>query len=358
MRVLIVVPDLALGGVTTVVKNLVNKLNNSKYKILIVSLKPTSIKEFHQCKVRNLNINNKFNYFLSIGKLNIIIREFKPNIIHSHTVYSHLIIRFIKILKLSSFIHICSEHNTLSAKDINKTWILFKITNKYSDLITFVSQYSINSYIENGLVSGNKVKLLYNGVNFNIFDNHNKFSENINGYNFAYIGRLSKEKNLFNLLKAILLIKKNLNDFKLCIVGEGDQEDELKKFVNDNGLSDNVDFLGHKNNVIPIMKNIDLLILSSDTEGLPMVILEAMAMQCNVVSTECGGIPEIFTGIPSFLAKINDPEDLASKILDNINLSKEERKEIGVLYKKQVINKFSIDKYASELEKIYKSLIN
>lgn len=356
MKILIVIPDLVLGGVTTVVKNLVAEIDKSKYKVLIITLKFTEIQELDGCEVKCLNVTNRLSYLLSIIKLSSMIRNFQPEVIHSHTIYPHLIIRFAKILNLHNIAHVCSEHNTISSRDTHFIWNIFKFTDKYSDVITFVSKYSADSYLKKRLVSSNKVKLLYNGIDCESFKN-NKFIKEGNFFYFAYIGRLSKEKNLFNLLKAIKLVAKKINNFKLYIVGDGDERGGLEKFVRDNNLMNNVEFLGHKNNIKPIIKEIDLLILSSDTEGLPMVILEGMAMQCNIVSTKCGGVPEIFTDIPKFLAEINNPEDLADKILENVNLSKEEREKIGILYEKQIFDKFSIGKYMSELEKIYKGLV-
>lgn len=356
MRILIIVPDLVMGGVTTVVKSLVNEIDKSRYEILIISLKYTSIKELYGFQVENLNIDNKVNYLLSIRKMGLIVKKFKPVIIHSHTIYPHLLIRFIKLLNIYNFLHVCSEHGTIyDYKGL--IWNLFKLTNRYSEVVTFVSQYSANSYVERGLVSNNQARVLFNGIKFDSLSHTNIYKKS-DVFHLAYIGRFSEEKNVLNLLKAIKLLKNKINNFELSIIGEGSEENNLKKYVRDNDLSLNINFLGYKDNIKEILKEIDLLVLSSNTEGLPMAILEAMAMQCNVVSTRCGGIPEIFEGIPNFLANINDSEDLASKILNNLTLSKEDREQIGLLYKQRVFENFSINKYVSNLEKIYHSLLD
>lgn len=355
MRVLIVVPDMVLGGVTTVVTNLLKQLYVLKDDVMIVSLKTIELKNIYGFKIESLNIKNKVNFLMSSRKFAKIIKDFNPDIIHSHTIYPHLIVRLAKILHFHNIKHVCSEHTTIDSSK-GFVWYLFKVTNKYSDLVTFVSRYSANSYIENDLIDKNKLKILYNGVDCNYY---HRESINIvcDNFKFAYIGRLSKEKNLLNLLQAIDIIK-NKVDFKLYIVGDGEQKQELLNYLKFNDLLDKIEFLGSKSDIKPVLEEIDLLLISSDTEGLPMIILEAMSMQCNIVSTECGGIPEIFENLPNFLAKINDPEELALQILNNIMLSENQRNNIGLLYRERILDRFSVDRYKNEIVSIYKSLIS
>ena len=109
--------------------------------------------------------------------------------------------------------------------------------------------------------------------------------ENKKGNNtiFLNVGRHSKEKNLSMMLKVFNnIIKENKKESKkvyLFMIGEGDKTEELKKYVEENGLEENIIFLGKKKNPYPYFLISDYIILTSLTEGYPVVFHEAMVLR-------------------------------------------------------------------------------
>ena len=109
--------------------------------------------------------------------------------------------------------------------------------------------------------------------------------ENKKGNNtiFLNVGRHSKEKNLSMMLKVFNnIIKENKKESKkvyLFMIGEGDKTEELKKYVEENGLEEKIIFLGKKKNPYPYFLISDYIILTSLTEGYPVVFQEAMVLR-------------------------------------------------------------------------------
>ena len=129
-------------------------------------------------------------------------------------------------------------------------------------------------------------------------------------------GRLEEQKNHRLLIRAFQLLLANRENMQLLIIGQGSLDQELKNLVNELGLERNVHLIGFKQNPYAYMAQSDLFVLSSSFEGLPTVLIEAMALGVNVVSTDCpSGPAEILEqGKYGWLAKNNDAVSLATAI--------------------------------------------
>jgi glycosyltransferase involved in cell wall biosynthesis len=131
------------------------------------------------------------------------------------------------------------------------------------------------------------------------------------------IANLKSEKNLFNLLKAFKKIDLETElCIKLLIVGSGPQEHELKELSKELEIDQHVVFAGLIINPYPYLDKADMFVLSSDFESFGIVILEAMSLGKTIVSTESEGPREIINDSSlGYLCKVNDPNDLANKII-------------------------------------------
>lgn len=133
----------------------------------------------------------------------------------------------------------------------------------------------------------------------------------------GYIGRLSEEKGIINFIKAIVIIKRKM-DIKILICGDGHLKDQLLLYIDSHNLSDSIEFFGwipHRK--IPICLNeLKLLVLPSYTEGLPNIMLEAMACGTSVLANPVGVIPCIIKdGETGFLMENNSPECIAANVI-------------------------------------------
>ena len=134
--------------------------------------------------------------------------------------------------------------------------------------------------------------------------------------NIGFVGRLSEEKAIPTLLAAFALVKQQVPNSVLSVVGTGPLEQELKAYAFSLGITEQVRFAGYLSNPFEALKQFDLFVLPSRTEGCPIVILEAMAMGLPVVATRVGGNPELVAdGESGLLVPPNDPKAMADAIL-------------------------------------------
>jgi glycosyltransferase involved in cell wall biosynthesis len=132
----------------------------------------------------------------------------------------------------------------------------------------------------------------------------------------SVIGRLSPEKGQDVFLEACRLAADKDCKFVGVLVGEGPWENELRARVKALGLESRVRFVGHCQDVAPVYAASDVIVIPSRSEGLPNVLLEAMASGKPVVATRVGGIPEVLSdGVSGRLVPPEDPVRLASAIV-------------------------------------------
>lgn len=160
------------------------------------------------------------------------------------------------------------------------------------------------------------------------------------------------EKGVRYLVEACRILKDKGLNFRCTIVGGGRDFDNIKKLIAALGLEDVVSLTGalfHRD-IIELYKTTDIFVLPSLSEGIPVVIMEAMAMKLPVVSTNITGIPEIVgDGENGFLAEPKDPVALSEKIEYLIN-HPEKREDVGTKGRKTVEEKFNLDRNVRVLE--------
>lgn len=132
------------------------------------------------------------------------------------------------------------------------------------------------------------------------------------------VGRLEMPKNYPMLLEAFKIVNNRFPDYKLLIYGKGTYEDMLLAKVADLGLLEQVKFEGFRRNVHQCIKNSDIFVMTSDFEGMPNALMEAMAMGFPVVATDCPcGGPRMLIkdGVNGLLCPVNNSKVFAERII-------------------------------------------
>lgn len=109
-------------------------------------------------------------------------------------------------------------------------------------------------------------------------------------------GRLSYEKGFDLLVNAIALLRQEGTELRAVIAGDGPMRESMRHLVAKHGLADRVELLGFRDNLGPLFLEADLFVLPSRSEGLPLVLLEAMAHRLPVVATPVGEVPTVLEG--------------------------------------------------------------
>jgi len=193
--------------------------------------------------------------------------------------------------------------------------LLQNITYRLSDRIIMYSERLVEEY---GLRKyGHKISIVHR--HFLDFDTFNLNVPLRNRRNvIGYIGRLSQEKGVMNFIKTIPDLLKERDDLEFLICGDGQLRDEIEKYISEKNLNDKVKLVGwipHEG-LPDYFKKLKLVVLPSYTEGLPNVVLEAMACGTPVLATLVGAVPDvIMDGKTGFIMEDNSPACIAENVI-------------------------------------------
>lgn len=172
------------------------------------------------------------------------------------------------------------------------------------------------------------------------------------------VGRLTPQKNHAMLVAAMQHVLARVPTAQLLIVGDGRLRIELEQVVKTHGLQSTVRMLGQRNDVADLLQAADLFVLPSEYEGLPLVLLEAMAAGLPVVGTRVCGIREtINDGITGRLVELNDVVGLAQcivELLDNRLLARQ----IGAAGRQHFAQDWSAERMIAEIDEVYQQLLS
>lgn len=172
----------------------------------------------------------------------------------------------------------------------------------------------------------------------------------------ACVGRFSPEKGTDVLLNAFRMVQDHQRNCHLVLLGDGQEENHLRSLAEELRIADNVHFVGHTNTPGDFVKDADGLVLPSRSEGIPNVVLEAMAMGVPIVATSVGGVPEILEhGRTARLIAPEQPKALAEAILDLLN-EPDSSRAMADAANQHVKQEFSVQVRVSKLASIYESI--
>lgn len=203
-------------------------------------------------------------------------------------------------------------------------------------------------------------KFIPNGISFKRFQENKevkKLDEENNNYRVAFVGRLAPEKRLDVFLKAAFEVLSKRRDVEYLIVGSGPEASKLKNIVTQSGFEDKIRFLGQIEAIERVYKEIDILVMTSDTESTPRAMLEAMYNEIPVISTNVGSISQIvIEGKNGFLVEKEDWKSIA-RYTDTILSDKKLMEEFKKKAKIHIENNFSIQKMGKEIINIYNKIL-
>ena len=172
------------------------------------------------------------------------------------------------------------------------------------------------------------------------------------------VGRIESEKRFDVLLEAIALLRQTRPSVTLVLAGRGSMEPPLRARAQKLGVADACLFAGHQDNVMDVYHALDVFVQSSDTEGTPNAILEAMALETPIVATAVGGTPDLITdGVHGLLVPRRDPAALASAIARTLDDSHATRSRL-VAARHRVEHELSFAARMRSVEGIYEDLFD
>jgi len=233
---------------------------------------------------------------------------------------------------------------------------------RYFNRLIPVSDEIQNGLLEKG-VNANIITRLHNAVAVTDFPGLAKTAQSFNESflgreaTVGVIGRLSPEKDIPTFLKAAALLKPRFPHLKFLVVGDGPEKRTLQSLAGDLGLSDRLTFTGFVQDIDTVYQQLDLLVISSLTEGIPLVVLEAMKHSIPVVSTRVGGMKEVIEdGLDGMLVEPNNPEMLATSI-EALLLDADKYTRTAGYARKKIVERFNVNHWVQAIEAIYRNLM-
>ena len=355
IKVMILIPSLGMGGAENIVINIAKYINKKKFDLKIVSLysmdkcvdKYRKIIEEYKIPVlflskkEGLDINTLF-------KLLLIIKKEKPDVVHSHLyacIYA-LVPEF--ICRVPGRFH--TVHN-MALKELPTMYIkIMKFAYHFMHIIPIAINGEVKKSIKQcyGL-HNDQIPIVYNGVDIK---NFYKKEKEIEGITLINVGRFSPQKNHILLIKCFYEVIKSNQDVKLVLVGDGECKDIIQKEVSRYRIADKIYFAGNVSNVEDYLAIADIFVMTSDYEGLPLSVIEAMAAGVPVISTKAGGVVELIQNQENgILVDVGDDKGIVEAIKELCNDS-QKRKKMGKQARNSVA-KYSVENMIRQYEDLY-----
>jgi len=365
IRIIYLIIGLGRGGAEMMLYRLLKRLNRKVFNPVVIALfnfsGPLQEKiEALGIEVHIVGLRSKFD-ISAYYNLYRLLKGLSPVILHTQLFAADVLGRiFGRMLNIP--VIITSIRNTYYGGFGRN--LMIRWTERFADRTTFVSEAAALQFGKLNIIPAEKAQVIYNGLDADSFycnlSNEGKIRKREEmelpqeGFLLLTVGSLNLQKGYIDLLNAMQMIQGTADDLWLVIAGSGPLKNKLRSKAEELNLQEKVIFMGRCDNVPQLMAAADALVLSSLWEGLPGVVLEAMASELPVVATAVGGTPElVLDGVTGYLVPAESPEKLARALEKIIRLPEEQRKSMGKSGLSRVKEHFHVDKMVKAYEKLY-----
>jgi glycosyltransferase involved in cell wall biosynthesis len=293
----------------------------------------------------------------AIFKLTSLIRQINPDIVHSHMVHANILARITRLFcKMKRLI--CTAHSINECHGKRALKFLYRITDSLADLTTHVSSQAADKYVLEKIVTKKRMRYIPNGIPIKDYSfsqmARNKLRLDLgieNKFVWITVARMEPPKDFFTLLAAFR--NHCAYDSILLLVGDGVQRPQIEEYVREFELQERVKLLGFRTDVPELLSASDAFALSSEWEGLPLVVGEAMSIGLPVVSTNNGGqIEFVLDKETGFLVPVGDIVAFGQKMSEIERMSSHQREQYSKNAQEHVKN-YDIERIIDLWEKVY-----
>ena len=367
IKILHLIAPRGIGGAERVLLTLLKNIDREKFDLVLgIFIDQGKGKDFFWNEAKKLDLplesigfKNPYD-LLQVLQIRRIIKKHHPDMIHTHGYKTNLLGFFIS--KLFKIPIVTTVHGLHSGKFRPFVWLSLKLLRHFDRIIAVSDQ--IRKELKAFKVPLIKMITIRNVPPVKIKGNSanpNSFREEIgippDAKLVGFVGRLEPVKGCSLFIKSIPEVAESYPDSYFVVVGDGTERKSLESLVRELGIENRVSFCGFRDDPTNVFQSLDLFVLPSLNEGIPLAMLEAMSNEVPVVATSVGGIPEVIKDkVNGILVPPQNPQALAESILEALSNSNETAKRV-IEAKETILNEFNVEKWTERIQSIYLEMI-
>jgi glycosyltransferase involved in cell wall biosynthesis len=374
-NILYVIDNIEFGGGERVFSQIIRGLNKEKFEVFVASNPGGTFEE----KLREVGIEvvpvrmtSRYNLGL-ILRLKKIIKTKDVRIVHSQggraDFFARTAARISRTPIIISSVAMMVEGYDVGMLKKGLYVLMDRKTERWVDRFIILSEASRKRLIERHKVPPEKIIKIHNGIEIEDYDPGIEEAEDkklelrrelglkSDGPVIGAVGRLVWQKGFEYLIRAVPQVIRAFPAAKFLIVGEGPLRGRLEALSEGLKIKDSIIFTGFRSDIKDILALIELLAMPSLLEGLPMVLLEGMAMAKPIVASKIDGITEVLeNGETGLLVQEKDPHELAEAMIEILK-NKTKADLLGSKARKIAEENFSVKKMVEQTELVYEKLL-
>lgn len=365
IKVMQIVPMIGPGGAERVAVDLVSGLDRHRFEVALISIWRRIGCELEQtldkCDVRVEYLGKGWGFDgRTYHRLHRVLKEYRPDIVHTHLQVLRYALPSLLLLKHMTSLH--TVHNLAEREIEPRARCIQRYALGHGVVPVAVSEEVAHSLKQ--LYGVPRCRVIPNGIATHHYSRpqiarsewRTKEGFRDGQVLFVCVARFGVQKNHSLLLKAFAQGPASDPNAHLVLVGEGDLRKQLEEQAKDLGLLNKVHVLGLRSDIPDVLNAMDVFVLSSDWEGNPLSVMEAMASGLPVVSTAVGGVPDLLAnGKEGFLERPGDARGLAKSMAFLLN-SPGTRQSMGAAAARRAKENFDVSKMVQAYEQLYENL--
>ena len=309
---------------------------------------------------------------ISVLRLARLIREQRPQILHTHTAKAGTVGRLAALLAgdarppiVVHTFHGHVLHGYFGPLKSQAFRVLERLLGRMTTRLIAVSPQVRDDLVSLGVAPAEKFSVVRLGVELDErvrtqvvgADARARLGIAPERFVVGWVGRMTGVKRTDDVLESLLRLRERGVDAVLLMVGSGPDRDHVEQRASALGIVRHCYFLGYQEDVSGWYQAFDALILPSANEGTPVVVIEALAAGCPVVATSVGGVPDVVReGVDGFLVPVGDVEQLAER-LARLARDPELRARMGEAGRASIPARYAVERLVADIDALYRSLL-
>lgn len=366
-KVLHVIDSLDLGGAQTLLLEICKNLNRDRFEVEVACMHGRGVfaAEFEKAGIKVHSLSPGKWPPLYLPNFLKLIRSEDPEILHFHLFGSNLVAKPLAALvgKRALVVH---DHCNDAGRGNPVLLVADSLANRLASRVIAVSESIRDFLIRREALDPDRVVTLANGIDTRSFFPPDSVQRGLAKASLGFpsealviggMGRLVPQKNFPLFLEVAACVISRLPSAFFVVAGTGPQEEELKAMAEALGIDERVRFLGHVSDRLLLYHSFDALLMTSDFEGTPMVLLEAMACALPVAASSVDGIAEVCTHNRDALLVSPGNAVGFEASLERVLAEAALREELGRNARSAILERYDILKLTARIERIYDDIL-